>query len=184
MTTNEVNNYSQQNICYRVNQDGFPSPFVLQYVAHCPSPGLFQSTAFPAQDYAPPLCPSSTSTIVEPAEPRSLSMLQGQLRFPCKARGIDAKHNDANAYIEVSNSTDHGTLLVCSNLLCASSGRRFRWCSVCKVPAAKVCFTSGLLHQSEKHLSLTLFQPVTEELHETTFSWHNHFKSLHTQRLP
>mmetsp|Transcript_20445 Transcript_20445/g.29579 ORF Transcript_20445/g.29579 Transcript_20445/m.29579 type:complete len:223 (+) Transcript_20445:305-973(+) len=68
------------------------------------------------------------------------------LRFPCKARGIDSKHGPDDAFIEVPANIEHGGILVCSNVCCASSGRRFRWCVVCKVPAAKRNFMKRHSH--------------------------------------
>lgn len=59
------------------------------------------------------------------------------LRFPCKARGVLNDHNSRTAYITVSTNANHGTTLVCTHPVCAKSGRKFRWCSVCQIPVAK-----------------------------------------------
>ena len=60
------------------------------------------------------------------------------LRTPCKARGVQGQqvHNAKNAYIDVPFNAEHGTILSCSNEACRNSGRRFRYCSICKIPVA------------------------------------------------
>jgi hypothetical protein len=67
------------------------------------------------------------------------------LRFPCKARGVD-NHNARTAYIDVPPSAGHGSIVICSHPLCASSGRKFRFCSVCQTPVAKRNFTKRHAH--------------------------------------
>ena len=57
-------------------------------------------------------------------------------RVPCKARGISENHTAWNAYIDIPVTAVHGDELVCSNELCASSGRRFRYCAMCALPVA------------------------------------------------
>lgn len=57
-------------------------------------------------------------------------------RVPCKARGISDNHTAWNAYIDIPMTAVHGDELVCSNELCASSGRRFRYCAMCALPVA------------------------------------------------
>lgn len=72
------------------------------------------------------------------------------LRFPCKARGLPDSHNARTAYIDVPANASHGTIVLCSHALCSSSGRQFRYCSVCMIPVAKRNFAKrhshGLLH--------------------------------------
>jgi hypothetical protein len=58
------------------------------------------------------------------------------LRVACKARGVQILHNAKNAYIDIPTNAEHGTILECSNSVCRSSGRRFRFCTVCKIPVA------------------------------------------------
>ena len=61
---------------------------------------------------------------------------RGFLRVACKARGVQILHNAKNAYIDIPTDAEHGTILECSNHVCRSSGRRFRFCTVCKIPVA------------------------------------------------
>jgi len=59
-------------------------------------------------------------------------------RYHCKARGVPDLHNPRNAFIDVPlDSVLHGGILICSHRTCSSSGRRFRYCTVCRCPVAK-----------------------------------------------
>jgi hypothetical protein len=59
-------------------------------------------------------------------------------RFHCKARGVQDVHNPSTAVIDVPlDVVVHGEILICSHTTCASSGRRFRYCTVCRCPVAK-----------------------------------------------
>jgi hypothetical protein len=59
-------------------------------------------------------------------------------RFHCKARGVPDLHNPRNAVIDVPlDVVVHGEILICSHATCSSSGRRFRYCTVCRCPVAK-----------------------------------------------
>ena len=49
-------------------------------------------------------------------------------RIPCKARGVSSKHVPENAYFDIPANAPHGLLLSCSNIECARSIRRFRYC--------------------------------------------------------
>lgn len=58
-------------------------------------------------------------------------------RIPCKARGMSKKHNSDTAFLDIPVDAPHGLLLSCSHFECSSSGRRFRYCTVCESPVAK-----------------------------------------------
>lgn len=59
-------------------------------------------------------------------------------RFHCKARGVPDLHNPRTAVIDVPLDTiEHGEILICSHRTCSTSGRRFRYCKVCRCPVAK-----------------------------------------------
>lgn len=49
-------------------------------------------------------------------------------RIPCKARGVSSKHVPENAYFDIPVNAPHGLLLSCSNIECARSIRKFRYC--------------------------------------------------------
>jgi len=68
------------------------------------------------------------------------------LRFPCKARGVPDNHNARTAYIDVPPDASHGTIVICSHPVCVSSGRKFRYCSVCMIPVAKRNFSKRHAH--------------------------------------
>lgn len=99
--------------------------------------------------------PMVVSSAVMDQEPRSPSPLSSDdepspyydrkrtrtLRFPCKARGVLDNHNARTAYIDVPADASHGTIVICSHPSCKSSGRKFRYCSVCMIPVAKRNFS-------------------------------------------
>lgn len=59
-------------------------------------------------------------------------------RFHCKARGVPNLHDPLTAVIDVPlDVVAHGEILICSHATCSSSGRRFRYCIVCRCPVAK-----------------------------------------------
>lgn len=114
--------------------------------------------------YAPPL--DIPKTVVGNANQRAPSPLsdcekpksktgngprkrQITLRFPCKARGVMENHTPSTAYVDVPPRAEHGTILLCSHPVCAASGRKFRYCSVCLVPVAKRNF--GKRHSHGLH---------------------------------
>lgn len=47
-------------------------------------------------------------------------------RVPCKARGVKGVHVARNAFIEIPDNVQHGTVLACCQPECRASGRRFR----------------------------------------------------------
>jgi hypothetical protein len=51
---------------------------------------------------------------------------------PCHARGVSDTHTPTNAYFEIPKGCKHGKILECSHYKCRQSGRRFRYCEVCK----------------------------------------------------
>jgi len=57
--------------------------------------------------------------------------------FPCRARGMDQGHNFDSAYFTVPDGLDHGADLYCSYRACRAEGCKFRYCAVCKAPAAR-----------------------------------------------
>eukprot|EP00588_Corethron_pennatum_P012966 CAMPEP_0194281096 /NCGR_PEP_ID=MMETSP0169-20130528/19841_1 /TAXON_ID=218684 /ORGANISM="Corethron pennatum, Strain L29A3" /LENGTH=442 /DNA_ID=CAMNT_0039026055 /DNA_START=58 /DNA_END=1386 /DNA_ORIENTATION=+ len=57
--------------------------------------------------------------------------------FPCRAKGMDLDHNFETAFFSISENTPHGTELYCSHPLCKSGGCKFRYCAICKAPAAR-----------------------------------------------
>jgi len=67
-------------------------------------------------------------------------------RVPCKARGISENHTAWNSYIDIPISAQHGDELSCSNILCASSGRKFRYCAMCALPVASRNFSKRHSH--------------------------------------
>ena len=67
-------------------------------------------------------------------------------RVPCKARGLPSDHNHRTAYIEIPVNAPHGMILMCSHTMCAGTGRKFRYCAVCKVPVAKRNFRKRHAH--------------------------------------
>jgi hypothetical protein len=67
-------------------------------------------------------------------------------RFPCKARGLPNTHNARSAYIDIPPDATHGTILICSHPECASSGRKFRFCTVCHLPVARRNFSERHSH--------------------------------------
>ena len=81
--------------------------------------------------------PSSSYMHIPDSRHNSSSQGHGFTRVPCKARGVSNDHNAQNAYIDIPRDAPHGLILRCSNELCVSSGRQFRYCSVCQTPAAK-----------------------------------------------
>jgi len=95
--------------------------------------------------------PSEEAAATRPVEPNkvtSASVAAEQqantdtpTRFPCKARGVPGNHNAQNAYIDVPPNTPHGTIVICSHPVCLSSGRKFKYCSVCRIPVAKRNFS-------------------------------------------
>lgn len=68
------------------------------------------------------------------------------LRFPCKARGVTKNHTANNAFVDVPPRAKHGAVLICSHPVCAASGRKFRYCSVCARPVAKRNFSKRHSH--------------------------------------
>mmetsp|Transcript_11473 Transcript_11473/g.26608 ORF Transcript_11473/g.26608 Transcript_11473/m.26608 type:complete len:399 (-) Transcript_11473:6-1202(-) len=67
--------------------------------------------------------------------------------FPCRARGITSStHDGRSAVLEVPPDCNHGTVLVCSNLECAASGRRFRFCIACDQPVSQRNFMKRHSH--------------------------------------
>ena len=61
--------------------------------------------------------------------------------YACRARGVPNHTVARNAYVVVPSSVQHGDILVCSHPVCASSGRKFRWCTVCQIPVTKRNFS-------------------------------------------
>jgi len=68
------------------------------------------------------------------------------IRFPCKARGVPDNHTARNAYIDIPPEAGHGATVTCSHPVCVSSGRAFRYCSVCMIPVAKRNFAKRHAH--------------------------------------
>ena len=67
-------------------------------------------------------------------------------RFHCKARGVPDLHNPRTAIIDVPLDTvEHGEILICSHRTCSTSGRRFRYCKVCRCPVAKYVEFCGIV---------------------------------------
>jgi hypothetical protein len=94
------------------------------------------------------------------------------LRFPCKARGVPNEHNARNAYIDVPPNANHGDIVVCSHPFCVSSGRKFRFCTVCHIPVAKRNFSKrhdhGLLsYNAQEKDSTEQAERQTERQHDT-----------------
>jgi len=88
------------------------------------------------------------------------------LRFPCKARGVPDNHNARTAYIDVPSDASHGTIVICSHPVCVSSGRKFRYCSVCMIPVAKRNFSKRHAHglkESPPEISYVGHQEGEEE---------------------
>ena len=59
-------------------------------------------------------------------------------RIKCRARGLSNSHKSENAYLEIPPDAPHGLLLSCSDLECAGSGRRFRFCQGTKIDPNRV----------------------------------------------
>ena len=70
----------------------------------------------------------------------------GNVRVPCRARGMPMAHNFKTAYFVISPNIQHGDELVCSFPSCRSAGAKFRYCLHCKVPVAKRNFRNRHKH--------------------------------------
>lgn len=111
------------------------------------SSGSIPPSMMKAEGKAPvrSLSPLSDSDVGEPipidVQSESTRKRSRILRFPCKARGVPDNHNANNAYIDVPSNASHGAVVLCSHPICAASGRKFRYCSVCMVPVAKRNFS-------------------------------------------
>lgn len=66
---------------------------------------------------------------------------------PCRARGMPLDHHSLTAYFQISQEkTPHGDNLYCSHRYCRDGGIKFRYCSHCKIPAAKRNFSTLHAH--------------------------------------
>jgi len=85
-------------------------------------------------------------------------------RFPCRARRVkSATHSETEAVLEVPPDAEHGRVVVCSNEVCASSGRQFRWCSICQQPVAKRNFMKRHSHGIITSLRYTMEDYMHDE---------------------
>lgn len=72
----------------------------------------------------------------------------GNVRVPCRARGMPMAHNFKTAHFVIPPNIQHGDELVCSFPACRSAGAKFRYCLHCKVPVAKRNFRNRHKHGS------------------------------------
>eukprot|EP00578_Thalassiosira_sp_NH16_P022737 CAMPEP_0181099268 /NCGR_PEP_ID=MMETSP1071-20121207/12570_1 /TAXON_ID=35127 /ORGANISM="Thalassiosira sp., Strain NH16" /LENGTH=1044 /DNA_ID=CAMNT_0023181921 /DNA_START=219 /DNA_END=3353 /DNA_ORIENTATION=- len=70
----------------------------------------------------------------------------GNVRVPCRARGMPMAHNFKTAYFIIPPTIEHGDELLCSFPSCRSAGAKFRYCLHCKVPVAKRNFRNRHKH--------------------------------------
>jgi hypothetical protein len=70
----------------------------------------------------------------------------GNVRVPCRARGMPMAHNFKTAHFVIPPNIQHGDELVCSFPACRSAGAKFRYCLHCKVPVAKRNFRNRHKH--------------------------------------
>lgn len=82
------------------------------------------------------------------------------IRVPCKARGVSQDHTAQNAFIDIPRDAPHGLILACSNEICYNSGRRFRYCIVCRTPAAKRNFHVRHAHGLDIRKGIRTESPV------------------------
>eukprot|EP00934_Nitzschia_sp_Nitz4_P004628 Nitzschia sp. Nitz4//scaffold175_size95217//83634//84979//NITZ4_004737-RA/size95217-processed-gene-0.36-mRNA-1//1//CDS//3329538981//4618//frame0 len=68
------------------------------------------------------------------------SDVPGSKRVSCRARGMPPDHCSESAYFWIHPDMAHGGDLLCSYPGCRASGVKFRYCKVCRVPAAKRSF--------------------------------------------
>eukprot|EP00934_Nitzschia_sp_Nitz4_P004909 Nitzschia sp. Nitz4//scaffold175_size95217//85700//86897//NITZ4_004738-RA/size95217-exonerate_est2genome-gene-0.38-mRNA-1//1//CDS//3329538984//4899//frame0 len=72
----------------------------------------------------------------------------GSRKVACRARGMPPDHCSQSAYFYVHPDLPHGADLLCCYPSCRAAGVKFRYCSVCQVPAAKRSF---LFRHSHNH---------------------------------
>lgn len=112
--------------------------------------------------------------IIPGAEPASTSMpmkkkkkKSGNVRVPCRARGMPMAHNFKTAYFIIPPNIEHGDELLCSFPSCRSAGAKFRYCLHCKVPVAKRNFRNRHKHGNmgglDKKKSSNLKTPESPE---------------------
>ncbi|KAL7539715.1 hypothetical protein ACHAXR_009529 [Thalassiosira sp. AJA248-18] len=87
----------------------------------------------------------------EPAQTTGTTMMKkkkksGNVRVPCRARGMPMAHNFKTAYFIIPPTIEHGDELLCSFPSCRSAGAKFRYCLHCKVPVAKRNFRNRHKH--------------------------------------
>ena len=85
----------------------------------------------------PSPAPATAPVVATPASPGmpSAALVVGDRWYSCIARNVGDEHDNANPRILVKQGTPHGSFLFCNHDRCVSSGRKFRWCAVCQVPA-------------------------------------------------
>lgn len=70
----------------------------------------------------------------------------GNIRVPCRARGMPMAHNFKTAYFMIPLTIEHGDELLCSFPSCRCAGVKFRYCLHCKLPVAKRNFRNRHKH--------------------------------------
>ena len=134
----------------------------------------------------PPLAPNAattTSLMCAPVTANGTLSSCGQYRrVPCKARGVRADHNSKTAYFDIPLDAKHGMLLVCSHSKCSESGRRFRYCAMCKVPVAKRNFSKrhghGLIKPSRSGGGGFAIAESTVPVMEVSMAGNKHRRSV------
>jgi len=105
----------------------------------------------------PPQCQVIKNDINEAAGNSSDSSMNvksgensGMSIFACKARNMQLEHNLSTAFFILDPATtEHGTSLTCSYPECRSQGAKFKYCAICKIPAAKQNFLSRHRHDDK-----------------------------------
>jgi hypothetical protein len=90
------------------------------------------------------IIPGAENTAAMPMKKKKKK--SGNVRVPCRARGMPMAHNFKTAYFIIPPTIEHGDELLCSFPSCRSAGAKFRYCLHCKVPVAKRNFRNRHKH--------------------------------------
>eukprot|EP00934_Nitzschia_sp_Nitz4_P004344 Nitzschia sp. Nitz4//scaffold175_size95217//80586//82329//NITZ4_004736-RA/size95217-snap-gene-0.64-mRNA-1//1//CDS//3329538978//4334//frame0 len=104
----------------------------------------------------PPITNSNTNSKVprlvngpQTERKRPPPVFPGSVKVTCRARGMPPDHCSLSAYFWIHPNLPHGADLLCCYPACRIAGVKFRYCKVCKVPAAKRSFLFRHSHMNE-----------------------------------
>eukprot|EP00934_Nitzschia_sp_Nitz4_P003786 Nitzschia sp. Nitz4//scaffold175_size95217//76442//78480//NITZ4_004734-RA/size95217-snap-gene-0.67-mRNA-1//1//CDS//3329538972//3776//frame0 len=95
-------------------------------------------------------CKPASEPTTHFAVPDQGKRIPGSTRVPCRARGMPPDHCSESAYFWIHPDMAHGADLLCCYPSCREGGVKFRYCKVCKVPAAKRSFLFRHGHSNKK----------------------------------